>query len=238
MLLMLSVTLYTIHMVIIGHRGACGLAPENTLKSLEKCLEYQPRGVSMVEFDVRVTHDKIPVLHHDRHLKDASGNRLDVRKHTFAELKEHKADLATLDEALRLIKARLITYIEIKPGEQIKPIADVLKKYLYKTYKDRVYVGSKSQKTLLEIHELFPKIPTIVIEPWSGIRATYRARHLDTKLICMNERWLWFGLIRAITNSGYTLYTYTLNDTKKARQWQRHGLAGVVTDYPDLYASK
>jgi glycerophosphoryl diester phosphodiesterase len=43
---------------IIGHRGARGLAPENTLAAFAKAIELEVDGV---EFDVRVTKDKIPL---------------------------------------------------------------------------------------------------------------------------------------------------------------------------------
>jgi glycerophosphoryl diester phosphodiesterase len=236
---MLSVTLYTTYMDIIGHRGARGLAPENTLKSIEKCLEYQPLGATMVEFDVRVTRDNVPILLHDRHLTDASGNKLDVREHSFEELQKHKPDLATLDAALTLIDGRLIPYIEIKRGEVVEPIARVIRSHLGKTYaSDGLRLASKSQKTLRAVHQELPEIPTIVIEPWSGVLATRRARQLGTTNLSMKALWLWPGFIRAMSRRGYTLYAYTLNDAKKARRWQKSGLAGVVTDYPDIYASK
>jgi glycerophosphoryl diester phosphodiesterase len=96
-------------------------------------------------------------------------------------------------------------------------------------------LGSKSQKTLLELHPALPEIEKVVIEPWSGVRAHYRARQLGAKRISMNQQWLWWGFIRGFKNSGRQLYAYTLNDPAKARRWARYGLAGVVTDYPDRF---
>ncbi|HEY5152928.1 MAG TPA: glycerophosphodiester phosphodiesterase family protein, partial [Candidatus Saccharimonadales bacterium] len=96
-------------------------------------------------------------------------------------------------------------------------------------------IGSKSQKALLELHAALPEVPTIVIEPWSGVRAHYRARQLGTKHVSMNQLWLWWGFIRGFKNSDWQLYAYTLNNPRKARRWARYGLAGVVTDYPDLF---
>ena len=45
-----------------GHRGACGLYPENTLLSYRKAMEM---GVDAIEFDIWLTSDKVPVLMHD-----------------------------------------------------------------------------------------------------------------------------------------------------------------------------
>ena len=45
-----------------GHRGICGLYPENTLLSYEKAIDM---GVESIEFDVWLSKDKVPVLMHD-----------------------------------------------------------------------------------------------------------------------------------------------------------------------------
>jgi len=76
-----------------GHRGARGLAPENTLPAFAAALST---GVSSLEFDTGVTRDGVVVIAHDRHLnpditRDAAGRWIDppgptVRSLTFAEL--------------------------------------------------------------------------------------------------------------------------------------------------------
>ena len=47
---------------IIGHRGAAGLAPENTLESFEAAIAA---GADCIEFDVRRTSDGKGVVFHD-----------------------------------------------------------------------------------------------------------------------------------------------------------------------------
>ena len=212
---------------IIGHRGARGLAPENTITGLLKALEYK---VDMIEFDVRVSKDGVAVLHHNRTLQDASGNKLGIEQHTYGELKEHKTDLTTLDDALKTISGKTLLYIEVKRNVPIKPIVQTLK-----NYKHKFFLASKSQKTLLELHHALPNVPKIVTEPWSGIRAIYRAEQLGTKTLSMNQLFLWSGFIATMKHRGYELYTYTLNDPQKAKRWAKYGLSGLVTDFPDRF---
>ena len=50
---------------IQGHRGARGLLPENTIPAFERAVEL---GVDVLELDVGVTRDGVPVVHHDRAL--------------------------------------------------------------------------------------------------------------------------------------------------------------------------
>ena len=50
---------------IQGHRGARGLLPENTIPAFERAIEL---GVDVLELDLGMTRDGVPVVHHDRAL--------------------------------------------------------------------------------------------------------------------------------------------------------------------------
>jgi glycerophosphoryl diester phosphodiesterase len=220
-------------MKIIGHRGARGLAPENTIAALRKGLKHR---VDELEFDLRVTSDDIVILHHDASLVDPTGKSLKIIEHTYAELLRHKADLVTFEEVLKTIGHPVPLYIEVKHRVPAEPIIKIIKKHIAQGWKtDYFLLGSKSQKILIQLHEALPDIEKIVIEPFSGIRAARRARQVDARRISMQQLWLWWGFIRGFKNSDMQLYAYTLNDPKKARRWAKWGLAGVVTDYPDRF---
>ena len=66
----------TAHAIEIqGHRGARGLLPENTIPAFERAIEL---GVDVLELDLGMTRDGVPVVHHDRALdpdrtRDAAG---------------------------------------------------------------------------------------------------------------------------------------------------------------------
>ena len=220
-------------MRIIGHRGAKGLAPENTVVSLLKAIEH---GVDEVEFDVRVAKDNVPLLHHDETITDPSGQKLVIAEHTYVTLRRHVPNLATLAQALDAIDTKVIAHIEVKPGEPTKPIVIVLNDFIGGMYSATdLRLASKSQKTLRELHSALPAVPKVVIEAWSGLRATHRARKLDTKLLSMNQLWLWRGFISPMAKRGWLISAYTLNDHDKARRWVSYGLAGVITDFPNRF---
>ena len=219
-------------MKVVGHRGALGLAPANTLAGLIKAVEYK---VDEVEIDLSVTKDGVVVLHHDKAI-NLPNQRLTIKDYVFSDLKKYKSDLASLEEVLNSFSPDdLKLYLEVKPREDIRPIVRLLKKYLLKGWSvDNFKLGSFSQKTLVELHKQLPAIPKIVIESWFGIRANYRARRLGTSYISMNQRYLWFGFIWSVSRSK-RLYAYTLNDPKKAKAWAGYGLYAVITDYPDRF---
>lgn len=220
-------------MKIIGHRGAAGLAPEHTRASITKALDH---NVDEIECDVRVTEDGVPILAHDIWLRTPDGSKLRIAGTPYADLLKHKPDLLTLDEALQVINRQVPLLIEVKPREDIEPITTCLNEHLFSGWQPTDFLlGSRSYRLLKRFHELLPAIPLVVIEPWSGVRATSRARRLGTKRLSMNYHWLWFGFIRAMQRQGYQLCAYTINKPGKARSWQRHGLYGIFTDYPDLF---
>lgn len=222
-----------ITMIIIGHRGARGLAPENTITSLLKGIEHK---ADEVEFDVRVTADGIPVLHHDPEITDPSGTKLAIVHREYDTLLQHKADLATLAEVFAQLPNSTKLVIEIKPHVSLHPITKVLQQALNNGWNpNNLAIASFDFTVLRAMHHAFPDIDMIVNERWSGVRAHYRARAVKAKRVTMNQMWLWSGFIKSVSSSNIQLVAYTLNDPVKVRRWARYGLTGIVTDYPDRF---
>ncbi|HKR81738.1 MAG TPA: glycerophosphodiester phosphodiesterase [Candidatus Saccharimonadales bacterium] len=220
---------------IIGHRGARGLAAENTIAALAKALAVH---VDEVEIDVRVTKDGVPVLVHDKSLRSAGGKML-IRAHTLQELRDTKPDLTTLEEALQFVAKRVPVMIEVKRHVPITPVVAVLQNLLHDSWQPLDFrLGSKSQRTLRALHTALPAIKKVVIEPWSGVRAMWRARAVHTNRIAMKQLFLWTGFVASMHRRGYELYAYTLNDPVKAARWSKRGLAGFITDHPERFTSQ
>lgn len=238
-------------MKIIGHRGARGLAPENTIASFEKALEHH---VDEIELDVRVTSDGWVVTNHDGFIADPAGGRLKISTHTLEELRLHKPDLATLQEAITKINRRVPIIVEVKPNVPTKPVAKIIKAFMKKGWQAKDFcLGSRSMSILKELHSQFPEVEIMVIDFWSGVRATWRARKLGTRRLGMLEYWLWPGFIAGMKRRGYELYSAPpgtpqkerlfakfglagqTNTPSRARRWAKWGLAGVITDYPDRF---
>jgi glycerophosphoryl diester phosphodiesterase len=220
-------------MKIIGHRGARGLAPENTLASINKAIEYH---VDAIEIDLRVTKDKQVVLHHDKALKQPNGEKSNLSELTLRELKEHKPDIVTLSEVIKIAGNNQVFILEIKSFLDCKEIIKEIKKITSSKFSsDNLLIGSKSQLALEFMHHELPAVKKVVIERWSGVRARRRAKKVGTNIIFMNYHFIWYGYIKSAKLSHLELYPYALNNPKKAMRWFKYGIAGVITDYPDLY---
>ena len=113
---------------IIAHKGASGLAPENTMAAFAKALEL---GVDQIELDVRHTKDEEIIVFHDQRLdriaKDTLGNPVtgDVHDYTLEEIKQFDVGswfdsqfknerIPTLKEVLDFVDGKCEVLIEIK----------------------------------------------------------------------------------------------------------------------------
>ena len=114
---------------IIGHRGAAGLRPENTLSAFQRACEI---GVDAIELDVLLTADKNIIVHHDYALKPEiartpRGEWLEhpgptIKQLTLAELKTY--DVGRLKAGTRYSRR----YPEQQPldGERIPTLGEVI----------------------------------------------------------------------------------------------------------------
>ncbi|MDB5166710.1 MAG: hypothetical protein JWM37_782 [Candidatus Saccharibacteria bacterium] len=220
-------------MIITGHRGARGLAQENTLAAFKAALNHK---VDEIEFDIRVTKDGIPVLYHDDVLHPEHGPNKPVRELTYDEIKTGFKEIFTLDEAIRAVDHRAHLLIEIKPDESVEPIVAIVKKHLSTgwTHKE-INFASFSFGTLVSLHAALPEITCVVNEGWSSVRVRRRMKALSSTRCSMNQLWLWSFFIWAMSRRGYQVGTYTINNPGKARRWEKAGLYAAITDFPDRF---
>lgn len=227
-------------MLVIGHRGAKGLALENTAASITAALDY---GVDMVEIDLRLTSDGVIVLLHDGEPVGRGGQSIEVASHSHQQLAAYFADLLTLEAAIKLVNRRCIMMLEFKDDAAIEPTIELLKKYVADGWQpdDFMFASFKFHR-LKQLHIALPKVPIVVLDRWSSVRAVRRARKLGTRYLSMDQRYLWWGVIRNLSKK-YKLFCYPnhrLIHIKHAKPntWERYGLYGVITDYPNLFRDK
>jgi len=106
---------------VVAHRGASSTHPENTLASFEEAVRL---GAPIVELDVRLSSDGVPVVLHDPLLERTTDGSGAVHERTAAEIATLRAGpggegVPTLADALALMSGRVAVALEIKvlPGE-------------------------------------------------------------------------------------------------------------------------
>lgn len=232
---------------IIGHRGARGLAPENTLKSIELAAEL---GVRWVELDVMLTRDHVPILFHDAWLNKLSNGRGQVEKFNFNTLerlrvlapqsakKSGSQPLATLASALQLIeKLGLGLNLEVKPTSPEKDLAT-----LQLAVRDLqafpglpLVISSFSHQALLEAQRLLPEVPRACL--WEQLPRNWQSqvRALEARSVHLSAFHLKRRQVAEIRSLGRELYVYTVNSKKQAEKFFSWGVTGIFTDYPGRF---
>lgn len=193
-------------MKIFGHRGARGMAPENSLLGIRFALREK---VDMIELDIRAQNGEI-VLTHDP--------------------VEPGKTYVTLQEALKKIHGTVPINLDIKEPE----VLALLKGELH-GYKGKVMFSSFQYKILKIVKNIFPDAELAILEKWSSVRVVAEAALLGTKRIHFSDRYIWSKLIRSLKHHGYDVYVYTVNHRDRAEELEKWGVDGIFTDYPNLF---
>lgn len=96
----------------VGHRGARGLLPENTLPSIEKALDHL---MNAIEIDVSITADSVAVINHDLSFSAIKCRRADLKPY------EEKDERWIFDLTSRFIISQIICDKEITKDKRRKP---------------------------------------------------------------------------------------------------------------------
>jgi glycerophosphoryl diester phosphodiesterase len=200
-------TLKEIMMKIIGHRGAAGLALENSHDSITAALQY---NLEAIEFDVRLTADNQVVVIHDPHTKRIADVKVHIRKKTLTELQQltlHNQEvIQTLDDVLDIIKSGRVM-IDIKARGTAEMLPEIFERHPKITPSFSSFVHEE----LITAHKLFPDAKIYVGEHFSPIEIIYTARRLHANGVTLNK-WLMNPLsYRLARRYNLEFFVYTLN---------------------------
>lgn len=230
--------------VVIAHRGASAVAPENTASSIREAMRL---GAKVIEFDVRVTSDGELVLFHDKELDRVAGRTgtietldwaavktLDVG-HWFTKGSFAGEKVLRFDDAVRLcLEGGSIPLIEHKTGEA-KDYAAVIRRL---DAADRVIVQSFDWDFLEAFREEMPGVEIGAL----GSKEL-DAPKLET-LSRLGPDWVGWNFkdfkatdLPAIRQLGAKIALWTVNDPAVAKTWVEAGVEAIITDVPDRVAA-
>ncbi len=146
-------------MRVIGHRGAMGHAPENTLLSIEKAMEL---GASWIEVDVQAADGRL-IVFHDIRLERITNGTGYVSEQRFSYLRSLDAGagqiIPTLDEVFERIGQRVGINIELKGPNTAAPVAEQIGRQLSQGWdRDRILVSSFNHPELMTFKTICPNI--------------------------------------------------------------------------------
>ncbi|CAM3679558.1 glycerophosphodiester phosphodiesterase [Mesobacillus zeae] len=238
---------------LIGHRGAAGLCPENTIISFDKALE---KGAHYLEFDVQETSDGKLVVIHDVTVDRTTNGKGKVGSLSFEEIRKLDAGswfhprfkgekIPSFSEVLERYSCKAGFLIELKkpslyPGIEEKVAAELIKLRLHQLGKDRIIIQSFDKASLMKIKKLLPSIPVGVLvrhRPYGILERECKAisqfaQYLNPKVTMVNA-----SLVKKAQKHSLKVIGWTAQDRQTAEELANTGLDGVVTDFVDVHDS-
>jgi glycerophosphoryl diester phosphodiesterase len=225
---------------VIAHRGASGLRPENTLAAF---LLACSQGADGLEFDVHLSADGVPVVHHDPTLDRTTNLRGPASLRTAAELAradagggEHVPTLAEVLEAT----GDLPVLIELKVPAVAIPLLETVRR-----------LGALGRVALASFHPaaLAPLrgsgLPLGATRPeiaraWAAAALGWPAGAVAWQFYAVPDRYRdrldvpTRRFVRRARRQGCPVHVWTVDEPARAIALWRDGVAGILTNRPDL----
>lgn len=227
-------------MLVIAHRGASAVEPENTLRAFARAIEM---GAGMIELDLHATSDDRVVVIHDDDLSCTTNARGRVSMSTLEEVRRADAGrgerVPTLEETLELARGRIQLYLEIKnpraAQETIRQVRDLKMQH-------EVMLASFDLKLMRELGRVITDIELGVILGSPSINPIVRWREafpwlalssFNYQTLCLQVELCFPYLARRMKKLGKKLYVWTANSERSYARMIDCNVDGICTDTPD-----
>lgn len=210
----------------IGHRGAKGHAPENTLASFKKAIEMR---VEMIELDVHLSKDLVPMVIHDDTVNRTTAATGNVTDFTANELQQ--LGIPTLEDVLNLVQNSCSINIEIKVYVATNPVLKILKSSSFDS--DKIIISSFDWHVLQEVRFQNDTIKLGVLTETDLTLAIGFATFIKATAIHPYYHLLTAENVEKIQSKGFLVYTWTVNEPEDITFVKQLGVDGIITDYPD-----
>jgi glycerophosphoryl diester phosphodiesterase len=232
---------------IIAHRGLTDEAEENTLGAFERAVGA---GADGVEFDVRLTADRVPVVYHYYYLDghtSASGPIFDLTHEQLRAVEVHSASggqsepgrIPALEEVLCALAGRTGLQIDMKGPEPEAPQVIGAALARHKAIWDSIEVTSYDPALLLVLQAVCPGLTTDLLLPlppsWMGLEvfrheAIQYGRLAHAKAVHIHPTLLSEEMVTAVRDQGLEVHSWQVNDSSALEAVFRLGIPRFDTD--------
>lgn len=232
--------------LLMAHRGIPWYWPENSLLSFRKALDS---GADILEFDVHLTKDQVPIVIHDYTLDRTTNGTGSVSSYTLEKLKTfeviytksgnctHSDQIPTLTETLEL----LVEYPKVMINCEIKDYSDVCTDLIIDAFEsagilDQTVFTCFDYNVLSRIKKTNPalKVQGFPLELMSGVSYEERNPELLFDYIGIKYSLLNQELISKYRSLGIITGAWVINDVADLQQCYQLGVSIVTTDRLDL----
>jgi len=242
------------NITVTGHRGAGGLAPENTLASIQLALDL---GVDRIEIDIQQTKDNVLIVLHDRTLRRTTNGYGYVKYKDYDELLNFSAGvkfnkfyfdekIPTLEEVIRLIDGKAELLIETKYSYLYYPnierhIINVIKaenaiawcKVI--SFNDRALFRINKLDNDIRLGKLFVgKHANLPLSFDKGLNFKPLRRYHFVDEIIVQHKYATQLIIDKVHEFGKEIHVWTVNDKETIEKLIDRGIDGIISDYPNM----
>jgi len=240
--------------LILGHRGAAALAPENTLTAFARAMND---GADGIEFDVRLTGDGVPVVIHDSTLKrtasidravsevvSADLQRIDVGAWFGTESRYKGELLPKLSQVFEFFAGKDATlYLEMKgeASDREKLAQSVVATIQQYEFMEHTVVLSFDHSAVKSVKAIDSRIRTAALfgPRLRSPAAMFRPSKILTAAsacgadeLALHHRLVTRDLVTRAKQSGFALVVWTVDDPKWIARAQSLGLKALITNDP------
>lgn len=228
--------------LVVGHAGAAGEAPANTLAGVRACLDA---GCEAMEVDVRLTADGVPVLMHDDTVNRTTNLEGPVRAFSFSELQRADAGggepVPSLEQALQLIAGRLVVWCELKAtdsdAEHDAQLVDAVLHTIRRVgATEWTAIHSFADHIVARARKNAPLIPAALISPPLSLESApallRRALEAGAQAVSLHHAGLGPELLAWFRARQMSVFAWTLDHEDEWQRALRAGVDGIITNYP------
>lgn len=231
---------------LIAHRGAAGLAPENTLAAIDSAISYQ---VPFIEIDVRRTKDGKIILMHDNTVNRTTNGKgkvhkltwdyiqkLDAGSHFSPKFKNERAPtLTAVMEKIKPVNISLV--IEVKNPDRYPGIGDqIIALAKEQNIQNKIILISFNNAFIYDMSIKYPQISTGQLYLFAPRGISEKLKNCDYVSIHKNNAFFFAKRIKRLHEKGYKVWGWTINSDKKMRKiLDRNLFDGIVSDFPDKF---
>ncbi|MCK6211325.1 glycerophosphodiester phosphodiesterase [Georgenia sp. EYE_87] len=232
-----------------AHRGGMELAPENTLAAFDRAVGL---GLTYLETDVRTTADGVPLAFHDRTLDRVTGLRGPVAARTWAEISRTRVlgtePVLRLEDLLAAFPDACVT-IDVKEERAVVPTIEAIRRTGSAA---RVCVAGGWDPWLAAIRRAcgaalttalgWRALTALIVAARTGVRAssgvaTGSFAHVSLRygrVPVLADPRTTGRLVQMAADLGLGVVAWTVNDVPTIRRLADAGVAGIITDRPDV----
>jgi len=216
-------------MIIIGHRGAAALEPENTLLSIKRAMDI---GVDAVEIDIHLSKDKELVVIHDATVDRTTNGKGPVSSYTVQEIKRLDAGkgeaIPTLQEVIDLIDKRVMLIIELKEeGTERSVVDSIARNNLF----DKSCVISFWHRLVKTVKEMDSRIKTGVLLVGSPVDACI-ATQASADALVMKYSFVDREFVKIAHEKGLKVFIWNIDDRDLIEPYVDMGVDAIGSNDP------